>query len=155
MRIFSRSLCLYRYLAPPCTSNHIKVENLRNFRRFSSFVLNFVFYFRLRPLAVYRYGFGAQTKISALNGASPKRGLALKFSKPLLGTVFFAFLNFNDSAPFIFLRHIPRANSSLVTQTKIGGSTEPPIFFYFLANPREISCFRDIINGLVLPCFEG
>ena len=45
VRIFSRSLCLYRYLAPPCTSNHIKVENLRNFRRFSSFVLNFVFYF--------------------------------------------------------------------------------------------------------------
>jgi len=44
--------------------------------------------------------------------------------------------------------------SSLVTQTKIGGSTEPPIFFYFLANPREISRFRDIYNGLVLPCFE-
>ena len=32
--------------------------------------------------------------------------------------------------------------------TKLGGSTEPPIFFYFLANPREISRFRDIHNGL-------
>ena len=41
------------------------------------------------------------------------------------------------------------------THTKIGGSTEPPIFFYFLANPREISRFRDIHNGLVFPCFEG
>ena len=41
------------------------------------------------------------------------------------------------------------------TQTKIGGSVEPPIFFYFLANPREFSIFHNIINGLVLPCFEG
>ena len=40
-------------------------------------------------------------------------------------------------------------------QTKIGGSIEPPIFFYFLANPREISRFRNKHNGLVLPCFEG
>ena len=46
-------------------------------------------------------------------------------------------------------------SSSLVTQTKIGGSVEPPIFFYFLANTREISRFRNIKNGLVLPCFEG
>ena len=50
---------------------------------------------------------------------------------------------------------VEAASSSLVTQTKIGGSTEPPIFFYFLAKSLEISCFRDIINGLVLPCFEG
>ena len=38
-------------------------------------------------------------------------------------------------------------------QTKIGGSFEPPIFFYFLANPREASRFHNIINGLALPCF--
>ena len=40
-------------------------------------------------------------------------------------------------------------------QTKIGGSIEPPIFFYFLAKSLEISRFRNIINGLVLPYFEG
>ena len=50
---------------------------------------------------------------------------------------------------------VEAASSSLVTQTKIGGSTEPPIFFYFLAKSLEISRFRDIHNGLVLPCFEG
>ena len=41
------------------------------------------------------------------------------------------------------------------TQTKIGGSTEPPIFFYFLTKSLEISRFRDKHNGLVLPCFRG
>ena len=40
-------------------------------------------------------------------------------------------------------------------QTKIGGSIEPPIFFYFLAKSLEISRFRDIYNGLVLPSFQG
>ena len=30
------------------------------------------------------------------------------------------------------------------TQTKIGGSIEPPIFFYFLAKSLEISRFRNI-----------
>ena len=54
-----------------------------------------------------------------------------------------------------YLGVVEAASSSLVTQTKIGGSIEPPIFFYFLANPRKISRFHDIINGLVLPCFEG
>ena len=54
-----------------------------------------------------------------------------------------------------YLGVVEAASSSLVTQTKIGGSIEPPIFFYFLANPREISRFRTIINGLVLPRFEG
>ena len=54
-----------------------------------------------------------------------------------------------------YLGVVEAASSSLVTQTKIGGSTEPPIFFYFLVNSREISLFRDIHNGLVLPCFEG
>ena len=54
-----------------------------------------------------------------------------------------------------YLGVVEAASSSLVTQTKIGGSIEPPIFFYFLANPREISCFRNKHNGLVLPCFEG
>ena len=54
-----------------------------------------------------------------------------------------------------YLGVVEAASSSLVTQTKIGGSTEPPIFFYFLAKSLEISRFRNIINGLVLPCFEG
>ena len=54
-----------------------------------------------------------------------------------------------------YLGVVEAASSSLVTQTKIGGSTEPPIFFYFLANPREISRFRNKYNRLVLPCFEG
>ena len=54
-----------------------------------------------------------------------------------------------------YLGVVEAASSSLVTQTKIGGSIEPPIFFYFLVNPPEISRFRDIQNGLVLPCFEG
>ena len=35
-----------------------------------------------------------------------------------------------------YLGVVEAASSSLVTQTKIGGSIEPPIFFYFLANPR-------------------
>ena len=50
---------------------------------------------------------------------------------------------------------VEAASSSLVTQTKIGGSIEPPIFFYFLANSLEISRFRNKHNGLVLPCFKG
>ena len=54
-----------------------------------------------------------------------------------------------------YLGVVEAASSSLVTQTKIGGSTEPPIFFYFLAKSLEISRFRDKYNGLVLPCFEG
>ena len=53
-----------------------------------------------------------------------------------------------------YLGVVEAASSSLVTQTKIGGSTEPPIFFYFLAKSLEISRFRDIFNGLVLPCFR-
>ena len=54
-----------------------------------------------------------------------------------------------------YLGVVEAASSSLVTQTKIGGSTEPPIFFCFLANSLKISCFLDKYNGLVLPCFEG
>ena len=50
---------------------------------------------------------------------------------------------------------VEAAGSSPVTQTKIGGSVEPPIFFYFLAKSLEISRFLDIHNGLVLPYFEG
>ena len=46
-------------------------------------------------------------------------------------------------------------NIGCIIEIKIGGSTEPPIFFYFLANTREISRFRNKHNGLVLPCFEG
>ena len=34
-------------------------------------------------------------------------------------------------------------------QTKIGGSNEPPIFFYFLSISFEISRFRNIKNGLM------
>ena len=54
-----------------------------------------------------------------------------------------------------YLGVVEAASSSLVTQTKIGGSIEPPIFFYLLVNPREISRFRNNHNGLVLPCFKG
>ena len=54
-----------------------------------------------------------------------------------------------------YLGVVEAASSSLVTQTKIGGSTEPPIFFYFLLFSRKCSFFRDINIGLVLPCFEG
>ena len=54
-----------------------------------------------------------------------------------------------------YLGVVEAASSSLVTQTKIGGSTEPPIFFYFLAKSLEILRFRNIINGLVLPHFRG
>ena len=50
---------------------------------------------------------------------------------------------------------VEAASSSLVTQTKIGGSIEPPIFFYFLAKSLEISRFRNKHNGIVLPYFEG
>ena len=54
-----------------------------------------------------------------------------------------------------YLGVVEAASSSLVTQTKIGGSIEPPIFFYFLAISLEISRFCHINNGLVLPCFWG
>ena len=54
-----------------------------------------------------------------------------------------------------YLGVVEAAGSNPVTQTKIGGSTEPPIFFYFLANSCEISRFHDMTNGLVLPCFKG
>ena len=54
-----------------------------------------------------------------------------------------------------YLGVVEAASSSLVTQTKIGGSTEPPIFFYFLAKSLEISHFCNNHNGLVLPFFEG
>ena len=50
-----------------------------------------------------------------------------------------------------YLGVVEAASSSLVTQTKIGGSIEPPIFFYFLAKSLEISRFRNITNGLVIP----
>ena len=50
---------------------------------------------------------------------------------------------------------VEAASSSLVTQTKIGGSTEPPIFFYFLANSLEISRFCDIDYRNILPFLSG
>ena len=54
-----------------------------------------------------------------------------------------------------YLGVVEAASSSLVTQTKIGGSIEPPIFFYFLAKSLDISRFRNKHNGLALPYFEG
>ena len=54
-----------------------------------------------------------------------------------------------------YLGVVEAASSSLVTQTSSEVHNEPPNFFYFLANPREISRFRNIKNGLVLPCFRG
>ena len=54
-----------------------------------------------------------------------------------------------------YLGVVEAASSSLVTQTKTRVHNEPSFFFYFLAKSLEISRFRDIYNGLVLPCFEG
>ena len=54
-----------------------------------------------------------------------------------------------------YLGVVEAASSSLVTQTKTRVHNEPSFFFYFLAKSLEISRFRTIINGLVLPCFEG
>jgi len=50
---------------------------------------------------------------------------------------------------------VEAASSSLVTQTKIGGSFEPPIFFYFLAKSLEISRFRDNNYRHILPFLSG
>ena len=52
-----------------------------------------------------------------------------------------------------YLGVVEAASSSLVTQTKIGGSTEPPIFFYFLAESLEISRFLIYTMGLFFPTF--
>ena len=54
-----------------------------------------------------------------------------------------------------YLGVVEAASSSLVTQTKIGGSIEPPIFFYFLAKPLKISCFRDNDYRHIFPCLPG
>ena len=54
-----------------------------------------------------------------------------------------------------YLGVVEAASSSLVTQTKTRVHNEPSFFFYSLANPREISRFRNNNNRLVLPCFEG
>ena len=54
-----------------------------------------------------------------------------------------------------YLGVVEAASSSLVTQTKIGGSTEPPIFFYFLAKSLEISRFRDNKYRHILPFLSG
>ena len=54
-----------------------------------------------------------------------------------------------------YLGVVEAAGSNPVTQTSSEVHNEPPIFFYFLAKSLEISRFRDIINGLVLPCFRG
>ena len=54
-----------------------------------------------------------------------------------------------------YLGVVEAASSSLVTQTKIGGSIEPPIFFYFLAKSLEISRFRDNDYRHILPFLSG
>ncbi len=54
-----------------------------------------------------------------------------------------------------YLGVVEAASSSLVTQTKIGGSTEPLIFFYFLAKSLEISRFRDNDYRHILPFLLG
>ena len=54
-----------------------------------------------------------------------------------------------------YLGVVEAAGSNPVTQTKMRVHNEPSFFFYFLANPREISRFRNKQDGLVLPCFEG
>ena len=54
-----------------------------------------------------------------------------------------------------YLGVVEAASSSLVTQTSSEVHNEPPNFFYFLVNPRQISRFRKIISGLALPCFRG
>ncbi len=54
-----------------------------------------------------------------------------------------------------YLGVVEAASSSLVTQTKIGGSIEPPIFFCFLAISLEISHFRNIDYRHILPCLSG
>ena len=54
-----------------------------------------------------------------------------------------------------YLGVVEAASSSLVTQTKIGGSIEPPIFFYFLAKSLEISRFRIIYYRHILPFLSG
>ena len=53
-----------------------------------------------------------------------------------------------------YLGVVEAVGSNPATQTKIGGSTEPPIFFCFLAKYLEISRFRNIHNVLVLPCLK-
>ena len=50
---------------------------------------------------------------------------------------------------------VEAASSSLVTQTKTRVHNEPSFFFYFLANPREISRFRDNDYRHILPCLMG
>ena len=50
---------------------------------------------------------------------------------------------------------VEAAGSSPVTQTKIGGSVEPPIFFYFFSKSLEISRFRDNKYRHILPCLSG
>ena len=50
-----------------------------------------------------------------------------------------------------YLGVVEAASSSLVTQTKTRVHNKPSFFFYFIAKSLEISRFRNIINGLVLP----
>ena len=50
-----------------------------------------------------------------------------------------------------YLGVVEAASSSLVTQTKIGGSIEPPIFFCFLLFSRKCSFFRDFVFAFIYP----
>jgi hypothetical protein len=63
--------------------------------------------------------------------------------------------NYKKDAKTVLFSDLKSSDITNGIRPKIGGSAEPPIFFYFLTNPRKISRFRDIHNGLVLPCFRG
>ena len=54
-----------------------------------------------------------------------------------------------------YLGVVEAASSSLVTQTNSEVHNEPPNFFFYLANSREISCFRDNDYRHILPCLSG
>ncbi len=54
-----------------------------------------------------------------------------------------------------YLGVVEAARSSRVTQTSSEVHNEPPNFFYFLANPREILCFRDNDYRHILPFLSG
>ena len=56
---------------------------------------------------------------------------------------------------YSFVGVVEAASSSLVTQTKTRVHNEPSFFFYFLANPREISRFRDNDYRHILPFLSG
>ena len=73
---------------------------------------------------------------------SARRGARINTAKPSHITKATNQLNLGV-APLVarYLGVVEAASSSLVTQTKTRVHNEPSFFFYFLANPREISRF--------------